>query len=447
MNGIKTKVLLDTGAQVSLISKAWLNTHLTENKVSKIEEILDPRDKLRVQWGNQAEILFVSWVDITFGLTGHGDEESQQLQIPFLVIQEDLQQPILGFHAIKLLVNKSNNTSALINSLTNDLVNNNCSNVSTPVNLIITSSENEDILVTTMPNTTIVPAGKLVNVPCKVNLSSTTKSISMLSETEEIELPQGLETVNSVVTIKPGPNHRLRITVLNNSRYDIVLQKNTNIGRIQQISSITPLQVQKCHTVVVQEPHSVVSTVANEVKSDTITEVVSDIKKQQRKVLDQIDLSGLNPTQKQMVEQMLIQEAAAFSVEESDTGNVTSTCMGIKLHDNTPVQLNYHSVPKPLYAELKAHVEDLLNRGWIVNSTSLYSSPVVSVRKKDGILKLCCDYRKLNSMTIPDRHPLPKIQQILENLGGNHYFSILDQGKAYHQLYLKPEYRQYIVFL
>ena len=93
------------------------------------------------------------------------DEESQRLQIPFLVIEEVLQQPILGFNAIKLLVNKSDNTGSLINSLTNNLVNTNRSNVSTLVNFISLSSKNEDRLVTAMPNTNIVPSGKLVNVP------------------------------------------------------------------------------------------------------------------------------------------------------------------------------------------------------------------------------------------------------------------------------------------
>ena len=140
MNGIKIKVLLDRGAQVSLISKAWLNTHLNGGKVSKIEKILDPCDELRVEWGNQAEIPSVGWVKITFELTGHGDEESQWLQIPFLVTEEALQQPILGFNAIKVLVNKSDNTSALINFLTNNLVNTNRINVSTLVNVISTSS-------------------------------------------------------------------------------------------------------------------------------------------------------------------------------------------------------------------------------------------------------------------------------------------------------------------
>ena len=226
----------------------------------------------------------------------------------------------------------------------------------------------------------------------------------MLFETAEIELLEGLETVNIKVTVKPGPNRWLRIPVLNNSKNDIILQKNTTIGRIQQVSIITPLQVQERHAVQVQERHAVVSTVTNEMKSDTSTEAVSDvkIKERQRKVLDQNGLSVLNLKQRQMVEQMLIQEAAAFSVEDSDIGNITSTSMDNKLHDNTPVQLNYHCVTKPLHAELKAHIKDLLSKSWIVNSTSPYSLLVVPVRQKDGTLRLFCDYRKLNTKTIPD---------------------------------------------
>lgn len=103
-------------------------------------------------------------------------------------------------------------------------------------------------------------------------------------------------------------------------------------------------------------------------------------------------------------------------------------------------QLNYHSASKPLYAEL-------LNRGWLVNSASPFSFLLVFVRMKDGTLKLCCDYRKLNSKIIPDRHPSPKIQEIHGNFGGNQYFNILDQGKAFRQLHLKLQCRNYIAFI
>ena len=111
------------------------------------------------------------------------------------------------------------------------------------------------------------------------------------------------------------------------------------------------------------------------------------------------------------------------------------------------VQQTYNAIPKPLYPEVKQYVEDLLNRGWVQKSRSAYSSPVVCVRKKDGTLRLCVDYRKLNQITVPDRHPLPRIQDTLDSLGGNRWFSLLDQGKAYHQGYISPESRHKTAFI
>ena len=102
-------------------------------------------------------------------------------------------------------------------------------------------------------------------------------------------------------------------------------------------------------------------------------------------------------------------------------------------HANSSVQKNSVAVPKPLYPEVKAYIEDLLNRDFIRKSFSSYSSPVVCVRKKDHSLRLCVDYRALNKKTRSDRHPIPRIQETLDNLGGNSWFSVLDQGKAYHQ--------------
>lgn len=78
-------------------------------------------------------------------------------------------------------------------------------------------------------------------------------------------------------------------------------------------------------------------------------------------------------------------------------------------------------------------VQDLLNHGWIAESKFSYSSPIVCVRKKDGNLRLGCDYRELNQKFDPDRHPIPRIQDMLDSLGGSSWFSVLDQGKAYHQ--------------
>ena len=124
--------------------------------------------------------------------------------------------------------------------------------------------------------------------------------------------------------------------------------------------------------------------------------------------------------------------AAAFARESIDVGCIPSLHMSINLKDSIPVQRAYSSVPKPLLKEVKEYILDLLAKGWIVKSKSPYSAPVVCVRKKDGTLRLCVDYRLLNQKTIPDRHPLPRIEDLMNTLGGYSWFSILDQGKAYH---------------
>lgn len=113
----------------------------------------------------------------------------------------------------------------------------------------------------------------------------------------------------------------------------------------------------------------------------------------------------------------------------------------------TPVKKTYISVPKPLHQEVKDYLQDLLNRGWISESRSSYSSPIVCVRKKSGELRLCCDYRELNRKSVPDRHPIPRIQDMLDSLHGSSWFSMIDQGKAYHQGFFDPKSRPLTAFI
>ena len=121
--------------------------------------------------------------------------------------------------------------------------------------------------------------------------------------------------------------------------------------------------------------------------------------------------------------------------------------MEINLSDHYPVQNKYTSVPRPLYPEVKQYIEDLMNQNFIAESKSPYSSPVVCVRKKDGTLRLCIDYRELNRRTVADRHPIPRVQETLDSVGGNTWFSVLDQGKAYHQGFVSERSRAATAFI
>ena len=128
--------------------------------------------------------------------------------------------------------------------------------------------------------------------------------------------------------------------------------------------------------------------------------------------MSDVNLDGLSHKQKLTVQKMLLEERDSFSCN-GEIGSAEGLQMDINLTDSIPVQKNYTSIPRPLYPEVKHYVEDLLNRGFVQKSRSSYSSPVVCVRKKDGSLRLCIDYRQLNKKTVPDRHPLPRIQATL----------------------------------
>ena len=113
---------------------------------------------------------------------------------------------------------------------------------------------------------------------------------------------------------------------------------------------------------------------------------------------------------------------------DDDVNLIDGLCLQMNMEDETPVQRQYNRVPKPLYPEVKSYIEDLLNKKWIRPSSSSYASPVVIVRKKCGAMRLCVDYRELNRRTVPDKYPLPRIQEMLDNLHGMAWFSTLDLG-------------------
>ncbi|KAI8506729.1 hypothetical protein Bbelb_151700 [Branchiostoma belcheri] len=88
----------------------------------------------------------------------------------------------------------------------------------------------------------------------------------------------------------------------------------------------------------------------------------------------------------------------------------------------------------------------VLEQDVIEPSTSPWASPVVIVTKKDGTPRFCVDFRKLNSVTVPDAHPLPRIDDTIDALAGSYYFSTLDMKSAYWQVPVHPADRHKTAF-
>ena len=89
--------------------------------------------------------------------------------------------------------------------------------------------------------------------------------------------------------------------------------------------------------------------------------------------------------------------------------------------------------------ELKVQMEELLSKGFVKTSTSPWGAPVSFVKKKDGSLCLCIDYRQLNKVTIRNQYPLPRIDDLFDQLQGAKVFSKMDLRSGYHQLKVRRE--------
>ncbi|KAL0282092.1 UNVERIFIED_CONTAM: Transposon Ty3-G Gag-Pol polyprotein [Sesamum angustifolium] len=84
--------------------------------------------------------------------------------------------------------------------------------------------------------------------------------------------------------------------------------------------------------------------------------------------------------------------------------------------------------------KLKKQLEELLNKGFIQPSISPWGASVLFVKKKDGSMRLCVDYRQLNRIKIKDKYPLPRIDDLLDQLKGTTVFSKIDLRSGYWQL-------------
>lgn len=117
---------------------------------------------------------------------------------------------------------------------------------------------------------------------------------------------------------------------------------------------------------------------------------------------------------KEDLQGMLTKWKSVFSTGPTDLGYTTLVEHDIKLTDDIPFKQPFRRIPPSLYEEVREHLKELLDAGAIRKSNSHFSSNVVLVRKSDGSLRMCIDFRTLNKRTIRDAHSIPRIEETLD---------------------------------
>lgn len=160
------------------------------------------------------------------------------------------------------------------------------------------------------------------------------------------------------------------------------------------------------------------------------------------------DLTGLHLSTEELekLQALLHKHRAVFAVHEEDYGLTSTMQHSIPTGNAAPVRERYRQIPPKLYQEVKSLIQGMLDANIIVPSCSPWASPIVLVRKKDGTLRFCVDYRKLNAVTHKDAYPLPRIEESLASLGNAKYFSTLDLASGYWQVGVSPPDREKTAF-
>ena len=139
---------------------------------------------------------------------------------------------------------------------------------------------------------------------------------------------------------------------------------------------------------------------------------------------------------RKQLESMLLEHNNVFALDDQELGETDMVTHSIDTGSAKPVQTLPRRLPYALRKELELELSTLLDTGCIEPCVSPYSSALVLVRKKGGGLRVCVDYRGVNKDTIPDKYPIPRIDELIDMVGRNKpsVFTSLDLMRGYHQV-------------
>ncbi len=268
----------------------------------------------------------------------------------------------------------------------------------------------------------IVKAGREADVPVVSPKHAKGRTFAAVIEAGGIVSYAGsLAVANAFAEIRNGHTH---VHVHNLSSADVVIKRGARLATIalaEEVSSdegrhVGPASKPKASDVATCNESSAVEDVTGAVPSVDI------------------DYGKLNEDDRRRVMKLLEENRDVFSRDSQDLGFTDTVQHEIPLVDNAPFRLPYRKIPAKQFQEVREHLAGLQKSGVIRPSTSPYASPIVLVRKKDGTMRMCVDYRRLNSKMVRDAYPLPRIEESLDALGGAKYFSCLDLTSGYLQV-------------
>ncbi|KAK2879333.1 hypothetical protein Q8A73_005096 [Channa argus] len=283
-------------------------------------------------------------------------------------------------------------------------------------------------------NPDVIPAGQRVVLEGSVNVGAmNNEKWALLEQPSVSSLPGGVFIDCCLITIPTCLPYKVPVVLRNETSHDVVLPRNCVIAELSVPYKITPTQKTTTNQLQETSPSCQPETASCSSPQSEASSQCQQFDKGSELKFDFGD-SPLSEEWKNRITQRLNAYSDVFSHHDLDFGHATKTKHSIKLKDETPFKHRPRPIHPQDYDAVRRHLQTLLDAGIIRESESPFSSPIVIVRKKNGDVRLCVDYRRLNMQTIKDAYALPNLEESFSAMNGSQWFSVMDLKSGYYQI-------------
>jgi len=180
------EVLWDTGAQVSIASECFLKSQLSSVQIQDVEQLLGSNGSISLQAANGIHIPHCGWAEIGVRLS---NENEAEIRVPLLITEEDIEQPIIGFNVIELMVKNTDGEvdgDKLLGRMMKSFNQSRDSDIQALISIIRATNSDELCLVKSTKKAYIVPAGQTVCLPCRANTGPIHRKTPVIFEPDEL---------------------------------------------------------------------------------------------------------------------------------------------------------------------------------------------------------------------------------------------------------------------
>jgi len=410
LNGTSVQCLVDTGAQVSTITESFYKKHFLE------EDLVDVSNFIHVKAANGLDIPILGFVEFTLETF-----EMEFKNVGFLVVKDPLDETtrkrkqevpgVLGSNAFRDM-----KVTASVDKFPKDL-----QTILALYEQVAADREKEEIgrVRVAGRSPVLIPARSIQIIEGSTRRVG--KSCFALVEELDVEtlpLPRGLALGPAYVQL--GKTGSVPVQVANFGDSDIYLKPRTPIAMLKHASMEPKFQLVQVSAQEMQ---------VRDTSEDLVAEELT------RSLINKMELGdGISSNCHDQLTEVISKHRATFSQSDEDIGFCDAIEHKIITTDDIPVKAAHRRVPPQHWEEVREYLAKSLETGVIRESSSPYASPVVLVRKSNGKLRICCDFRALNAKTRKDAYPLPRIEEALDVLKGARYFCSLDLAHGFNQI-------------